>query len=138
MDRLSTDARSALMARVRSQNTVPEMTVRRLLHRMGYRFRLHRKDLPGSPDIVLPKYKIAIFVHGCFWHRHAGCRRCSTPRSNAEFWEEKFRRNVARDAQNMEKIINEGWTPIVIWECETKSADALAQKMHYLLMPKLT
>ncbi|WP_454018530.1 very short patch repair endonuclease [Azospirillum sp. Marseille-Q6669] len=133
MDRLSTEARSALMARVRSRNTSPEIAVRRLLHSMGYRFRLHRKNLPGSPDLILPKYMIAIFVHGCFWHRHAGCRRCSTPRSNVEFWEEKFRRNVARDARNTQLLGELGWRTVIVWECETKSVSYLRQKLGELL-----
>lgn len=133
MDRLSAKARSALMARVRSRNTAPEIAVRRLLHKMGCRFRLHREDLPGSPDVVLPKYRTAIFVHGCFWHRHSGCRRCSTPRSNVEFWEEKFRRNVLRDSQNLRQLEELGWRAAIIWECETKSVSELEQKLHALL-----
>ncbi|MGR0183447.1 very short patch repair endonuclease [Azospirillum aestuarii] len=130
MDRLSTEARSALMARIRSQDTAPEYAVRRALHMMGYRFRLHRADLPGSPDVVLPKYRMAIFVHGCFWHRHHGCRRCSMPRSNTKFWEEKFQRNVKRDVRNMEDLKSRGWRAVVIWECETKSGEELVRRIR--------
>lgn len=112
--------RSQMMSGIRSRDTRPELVVRRWLHRNGYRFRLHRKDLPGSPDIVLPGRRIAIFVHGCFWHRHAGCRLSYNPKSNVERWQAKFRENVERD--NRQRIALEalGWSPIVIWECEVR------------------
>ena len=112
------EQRSRNMSAIKSKNTKPEIAVRKLLHSMGYRFRLHRKDLPGSPDIVLPKYKTAIFVHGCFWHRHANCKYASTPKTRKEFWENKFRANVKRDLEIQEKIKNIGWKSVVIWECE--------------------
>ena len=114
------------MSRVRSKNTTPEMRVRSLLHRMGYRFRLHLKDLPGNPDIVLPKYRTAIFIHGCFWHRHSGCSRTSTPTTNPEFWDQKFRGNVNRDRKNAKKLAEHGWKVVVVWECETRNTDELA------------
>ena len=95
---------------------------------MGYRFRLHRKDLPGSPDIVLPKYKTVIFVHGCFWHRHENCKYASTPKTRKEFWESKFKANVKRDKEIQEKIKNIGWQSVVIWECELKSTKQIKQK----------
>ena len=87
---------------------------------MGYRFRLHKRDLPGNPDIVLPRYKIALFVNGCFWHRHEGCKHSTIPKTRTEFWIEKFRGNVDRDKFNQAKLISMGWTPLIIWECETK------------------
>ncbi len=114
------EKRSKNMAAIKSKNTKPEITVRKLLHSMGYRFRLHRKDLPGKPDIVLPKYKIALFVHGCFWHRHEGCKYSTIPKTRTEFWIEKFRDNVERDKLNQAKLISMGWTPLIVWECETK------------------
>lgn len=128
--------RSRIMRAVGQKHTAPEMTVRRVLHKLGYRFRVQRRELPGSPDIVLPKYKTVIFVHGCFWHRHPGCRKATTPKTRAEFWAEKFERNVARD-QLKETILREmGWHVIIIWECETKSAETLAIKLVAALPPK--
>ncbi len=108
------------MARVRQKDTRPEITVRRCLHALGYRFRLHRRDLPGTPDIVLPKRRKAIFVHGCFWHRHPGCPRASMPKTRIEYWETKFRRNVERDQQAVTALQAAGWEPMVIWECQTR------------------
>lgn len=110
------------MSRIRGQNTKPEMTLRSALHRSGLRFRIHRKDLPGKPDIVLPRHRIAVLVHGCFWHRHAGCRYATTPATNTAFWEEKFRRNVERDAENATALERAGWQVITVWECELRSS----------------
>lgn len=118
------------MSRVRGRDTKPEMIVRRMLHGMGYRFRLHRRDLPGSPDIVLPSRQIAIFVHGCFWHRHPGCRLASMPRTRTEFWEGKFARNVARDEADVLRLQELGWQVIVIWECETRDPRRLEQRLQ--------
>ena len=109
------------MSRIRSKNTSPEVALRRELHAMGFRFRLHRKDLPGKPDIVLPRYRTAVFVHGCFWHRHDGCKVATTPKSNTGFWQEKFDRNVARDARSEDLLKDQGWKVIVVWECELSS-----------------
>ena len=120
-DRLTPERRSRLMSRVRSKNTKPELIVRSLVHAMGYRFRLHRRDLPGCPDLVLAAYKTALFVHGCFWHRHRGCRKASEPSTRVEFWTDKFRRNVARDRKNRARLLNAGWRVIVVWECETRN-----------------
>lgn len=117
------------MRAVGQKHTRPEMVVRRALHSLGYRFRIHRQDLPGSPDIVLPKYKTAIFVHGCFWHRHSGCKKATMPKTRAEFWARKFEHNVARDKQNEVALLELGWHVLIIWECETKPADALAAKL---------
>lgn len=129
-DKLSKSARSALMGRVGSRNTSPEICVRRFLHAAGYRFRLHRKDLPGSPDIVLPRYGVCIFVHGCFWHRHPGCKRTSMPATNREFWVAKFRKNRLRDKKVQKELLRLGWKPHVIWECETRDADLLEEKVR--------
>ena len=113
------------MSRVRSKNTSPELRVRRAAHALGLRFRLHRKDLPGCPDLVFPKYRVALFVHGCFWHRHPGCTKASMPKSHAEFWQAKFDANVARDVRLASELDTQGWRVVTIWECETKAADAL-------------
>ena len=123
------EQRSKNMSAIKSKNTKPEIKVRKVLHLMGYRFRLHRKDLPGSPDIVLPKFKTVIFVHGCFWHRHENCKYASNPKTRKEFWENKFKANVKRDKEIQEKIINIGWQYVVIWECETKNIDNLREKL---------
>ena len=121
------------MKAVGTENTGPEMTVRKALHRLGYRFRLHRKDLPGSPDIVLPKYKTVIFVHGCFWHRHKGCKKATTPKTNTEYWQAKFRQNVDRDKRNKRALEALGWRVVVVWQCEVptveKAMDTLIAKL---------
>ena len=117
------EQRSRNMSAIKSKNTKPEIKVRKILHSMGYRFRLHRKDLPGSPDIVLPKYKTVIFVHGCFWHRHENCKYASTPKTRQEFWEAKFRENINRDKLNQENLSSKGWKIIIVWECEIKDKD---------------
>jgi DNA mismatch endonuclease (patch repair protein) len=112
--------RSRMMAGIRGKNTKPELVVRRYLHACGYRFRLHRKDLPGQPDLVLPKYKLAIFVHGCFWHRHENCVYATSPQSRCLFWEEKLTSNVKRDKIQLERLAVLGWRVLVIWECGLK------------------
>ena len=121
--------RAALMSRVRSKNTKPEVLVRSALHGLGYRFRLHQGNLPGRPDIVLPKYKTAIFVHGCFWHRHKGCPKTTTPKTRVDFWEDKFAANITRDRRNEEALCAAGWQVLVIWECETKDPENLGAKL---------
>ena len=123
------EQRSRNMSAIKSKNTKPEIAVRKLLHSMGYRFRLHRKDLPGSPDIVLPKYKTVIFVHGCFWHRHENCKYASTPKTRKEFWNKKFNDNILRDKKNLEILSSLGWKIIIIWECETKNIENLRDKI---------
>lgn len=120
MDSLSPEKRSWNMSQIRGKNTKPELAVRSALHRLGFRFSLHRKDLPGKPDLVLPKYHAAIFVHGCFWHRHKGCKLAYSPKTKQEFWQQKFSSNVDRDKRNLDAIAELGWNPIVIWECEIK------------------
>ena len=126
-------SRSALMSRVRQKNTGPELAVRRCLHALGYRFRLHRTDLPGTPDIVLPKYRKAIFVHGCFWHRHQGCKKTTTPKTRVDFWKEKFQANVQRDENNTRDLCRAGWEPFVIWECEAVDPSRLTDRLKLLL-----
>ena len=118
------EQRSRNMSAIKSKNTKPEIKVRKVLHSMGYRFRLHVKDLPGSPDIVLPKYKTVIFVHGCFWHRHKNCKYASTPKTRQEFWEAKFRENSNRDRINQENLFSKGWKIIIVWECEIKDKNS--------------
>lgn len=113
------------MARIGPKNTKPEILVRRALHRLGFRFRLHRRDLPGRPDIVLPKYRTAIFVHGCFWHRHPGCRRTTTPKTREDFWRSKFEANILRDRKATEALENAGWNVMVLWECEIAAGSAM-------------
>lgn len=117
------------MSRIKGKNTRPERIVRSLLHRMGYRFRLHGKDLPGRPDIVLPKYRAVIFVHGCFWHRHRRCRNCTTPTNNRVFWVKKLEGNVARDRVNARALRKLGWKVVVVWECEVASAEGLKRRL---------
>ncbi len=109
------------MSRIRSKNTKPEKRLRSLLHRVGYRFRINVKRLPGSPDIALPKYRTIIFVHGCFWHRHAGCKYAYTPKSRIEFWENKFRNTIERDQKKANALEASGWQVLVVWECELKN-----------------
>lgn len=105
------------MRQVKSNGTSPEMKVRRALHAAGFRYRLHRKDLPGNPDLVLPRFRIALFIHGCFWHWH-GCKRSRMPQDNRSYWETKIQRNVARDRKTLEALKLSGWSPSIIWECE--------------------
>jgi DNA mismatch endonuclease, patch repair protein len=126
MDKISGTKRSKNMAAVRSKNTSPELRVRRMLHSMGYRFRLHRKDLPGKPDIVLSKYRLCIFVNGCFWHQHSGCKRATIPQTRKEFWGEKLYQNKKRDELCFIELVRLGWQVCTIWECEAKNLDALA------------
>jgi DNA mismatch endonuclease, patch repair protein len=112
--------RSRMMSGIRGKDTKPEMIVRRALHKAGFRYRLHEKKLPGKPDIVLPKYKTAIFVHGCFWHGH-GCKDFKWPKSRVEFWRDKIEGNVARDRREMAALGKMGWQVLIVWECETKA-----------------
>lgn len=127
MDKLTKEHRSWNMSRIRGSNTTPEKLVRSYLHRMGYRFRLHRKDLPGKPDIVLPRYRTVIMVHGCFWHRHQGCKFAYTPKSRVEFWQRKFQSNVIRDKLVARQLRSLGWRILVIWECQVNDGKKLAQ-----------
>lgn len=124
------------MSRIKNRDTKPELIVRSLLHRKGYRFRLHRKDLPGKPDIVLPRFKKIIFVHGCFWHRHKGCRYSYKPKSRINFWQEKFSQNVKRDQEVHDALLKLGWEVHVIWECETKKSEVLDKIVEKIFSQK--
>lgn len=119
-DKVDAATRSRIMARVKGKDTSPEMIVRKAIHAAGFRFRLHRKDLPGKPDIVLSKYKTVVFIHGCFWHGHK-CKHFRMPSSNVTYWNEKIERNIRRDAIAMESLISAGWKVYVIWECDLSS-----------------
>ena len=130
MDVFTKEKRSRIMSKVKGKNTKPERLVRSLLHGMGYRFRLHRRDLPGNPDIVFPKHKKVIFVHGCFWHGHEDCLRSKRPSSNQEFWDEKLNKNIQRDKNNILTLRNMGWTPLIIWTCEIKDIVLLKLKLQ--------
>jgi DNA mismatch endonuclease (patch repair protein) len=118
------------MRRVAARGANAEMIVRRALHALGFRFRLHRRDRPGSPDIVLPRWRTVIFVHGCFWHRHPGCRRTTTAKSRAAFWQAKFESNVARDRRVTEALERDGWTEEIVWECDALDADRLGSRLR--------
>lgn len=118
------------MSRIRGANTKPELRLRRLLHGMGLRYRLHRRDLPGKPDIVFPSAKTVVFVHGCYWHRHEGCRLTTTPKTNVEFWQTKFDANVRRDASARAELERLGWAVITVWECETRDDTLLREAVH--------
>jgi DNA mismatch endonuclease (patch repair protein) len=133
LDNLTSAQRSAHMARIRATDTGPEMVVRRAAHALGLRFRLHRRDLPGSPDLVFPGRRRTLFVHGCYWHRHPGCRLAYSPKSNTDFWQAKFNRNVARDAAAIAALQAAGWQADVIWECETRRPETIPDRLRSLL-----
>ena len=129
-DTVDPAVRSRMMRAVRQKDTKPEIVVRRLMHCMGYRFRLAVRSLPGSPDIVLPRYRCAVFVHGCFWHRHEGCPRTTTPATRREFWERKFQANQARDRRVQDTLITLGWDVVVLWECWTRDLVKLEERLR--------
>jgi len=133
MDTVNAGVRSEIMRKVGRVNTKPELAVRRVLHALGCRFRLHRSDLPGTPDIVLPKYRTVIFVHGCFWHRHARCRKATTPESNYDYWQRKFDSNRRRDRRNKRGLSKMGWRCCVVWECQTKDRARLETTLLAML-----
>ena len=137
VDSLTKERRSWNMGRVHSKDTKPELIVRSILHRSGYRFRLHNEALPGKPDIVLAKYRTVIFVHGCFWHRHKNCPDATIPKTNTAFWEHKLNRNVERDKRTQITLQQLGWKILVVWECETTKPDKLVNKLHGFLKTKL-
>jgi DNA mismatch endonuclease, patch repair protein len=137
-DSVSKKRRSEIMGLVKNKNTRPEIALRQLLHGMGYRFRLHRGDLPGRPDIVLPKWRTVVFLHGCFWHRHAGCPNTRTPKSKIKFWTKKFDDNVSRDVENQRTLLGMGWRVLVIWECEMQNLDAVASRVRYVMEDRKT
>lgn len=123
-------SRGDIMRAVKRAHTGPEIVVRRALHALGLRFRLHRRDLPGSPDIVLPRFRTVVFVHGCFWHRHPGCRYASIPKTRQEYWLPKFKANVERDAKKEAQLCELGWRVLVIWECETRKPAKLEERLR--------
>jgi DNA mismatch endonuclease (patch repair protein) len=118
------------MSRIRAKNTKPELIVRSLIHRLGFRYRLHVRSLPGCPDIVLPRWKSVVFVHGCFWHRHLGCSLAYTPKSRTEFWVSKLEGNASRDRNSTKLLKKQGWKPLVVWECELRDADKLRRRLN--------
>ena len=130
VDTVSPEKRSRIMAAITAKDTKPELTVRRAIHAMGYRFRLHRKDLPGKPDLVLARHKLVVFVHGCFWHQHKGCKIANVPKSRPEYWLPKLRSNTERDIASRAALEELGWRVEVIWECETKDLDRLADRLE--------
>ena len=146
MDVVSKDVRSKMMANIRGTNTVPEMKIRKLLHKNGFRYRLHPRELPGRPDIVLPRYHLCILIHGCFWHRHPGCRYATTPSSREDFWRSKFEQNVNRDTRNRHELLQQGWRVFELWECGIRKPEVAMNwlleavpdsKKHYISWPEL-
>jgi DNA mismatch endonuclease (patch repair protein) len=133
VDSIDQATRSSVMARVRGKNTQPEMIVRKLVFAAGYRYRLHVRSLPGSPDLVFPSRKKVIFVHGCFWHRHDNCKRSRMPKSRVEFWSEKLNGNKTRDERNFAALTQAGWRVHVVWECELDDHKALEEELHRFL-----
>jgi DNA mismatch endonuclease (patch repair protein) len=136
MDTISKKHRSWNMARIRAKNTKPELKVRSILHRSGYRFRLHVQELPGCPDIVLPKWKTIVFVNGCFWHRHKGCKFAYSPKTRQAFWQKKFRENVKRDARKALALAALGWRVETVWECEIANPENLFRRLQLIKRPK--
>ena len=132
-DVFSKEKRSWLMGRVKGRDTKPEILVRSFIHRMGYRFRIHRRDLPGNPDIVFPRHGKVIFVHGCFWHGHEGCPRSTRPTSNKRFWNEKLDGNIERDKRFRRALQRMGWKVFVVWQCETREPEKLLRKLERIL-----
>jgi DNA mismatch endonuclease (patch repair protein) len=130
--------RSRIMRAVKPKDTKPELAVRRALHALGFRFRLHRRDLPGSPDIVLPRHRAVVLVHGCFWHQHDGCRHGVLPRTRRRYWRPKLRRNVARDAEVATALAALGWRVLVVWECELRDDGALGQRLSAFMRRQST
>lgn len=133
MDKISPERRSTNMRNIRSKNTAPELVLRRLLYKLGYRYRLHGRHLPGRPDIVFSGRRKIIYVHGCFWHQHSGCREGRLPSSRLEYWEPKLQRNRARDASNQTRLEADGWEVLVVWECQTKKTGLLIEMLKHFL-----
>lgn len=132
-DHLTSEKRSRLMGRIRSKGSTPEMIVRRAAHALGYRFRLHRRDLPGTPDLVFPSRRKVVFVHGCWWHQHPGCKKATGSKTQTDFWAAKFARNVARDRCAEVALRDSGWDVLTIWECEARDTDAVSAKLDRYL-----
>lgn len=133
MDIVDSARRSEMMSRIKGRDTTPEIVVRQMAHRLGFRFRLYRKDLPSHPDLVFPRHRAVVLVHGCFWHRHSGCQYAYTPKTRVRFWSDKFSQNVARDRRNEDALRRLGWQVLVIWECETRNETAVEKRLlNYL------
>ncbi len=132
-DSLTKARRSWNMSRIKGKDTAPEKIVRSILHRLGYRFRLHKTKLPGRPDVVLPKHQTIVFVHGCFWHRHKNCKDATMPKTRREWWQAKLEGNTARDRRNQSALRREGWRVLTVWECETEKPEKLTQRLSLLL-----
>ena len=134
-DIVDPETRSRMMSGIRGKDTKPELALRRALHARGFRYRLHDKKLPGKPDLILPKFHAAIFVHGCFWHRHEGCKHATTPATRPEFWQAKFRENVERDQRNIDALLALGWRVAVVWECEIRKdlAEAVDRTERWIM-----
>jgi DNA mismatch endonuclease (patch repair protein) len=135
-DHLNPDRRSWNMAQIRSRDTAPEMRVRRIAHGLGYRYRLHCRHLPGTPDLVFPRYRFVLFVHGCFWHRHKGCPLATMPKTRVDFWRRKFLENINRDRQVAAAIRKAGWRRAVIWQCQTKNPEVIEKFLLKLKLPR--
>lgn len=133
MDTLTPDQRKRCMRNIRGKNTKPEIIVRSISHALGFRFRLNQKNLPGTPDLVFRKYNLCLFIHGCFWHRHHGCKFSYTPKSRQDFWLNKFSRNIVRDQKKEEELRRLGWRVEIIWECETKNIATLRERLQKLI-----
>lgn len=134
-DTLTIEERSRLMAKIKGKNTGPERAMRSLLHRAGYRFRLHVRSLPGTPDIVLPRHRAVVFVHGCFWHRHPRCKTAAMPKSHRKFWADKFARNVANDRKHRRKLRRLGWRVVTVWECQLRHPERVRARIEKALRP---
>lgn len=138
MDVVDRATRSRMMSGIKGKHTKPELAVRKFLHAHGYRFRLHRADLPGKPDIVLPRFRTCIFVHGCFWHQHPGCKYAYSPKSKQDFWLPKLAKNIERDEISEKKLREMGWQVVIIWECDTKNTEILATRVREALVPAIS
>jgi len=136
IDKISDEKRSTQMRLIRSKDTKPELVIRKALYSLGYRYRLHAKNLPGHPDLAFPGRKKVIYVHGCFWHRHAGCKKNRTPKSKLDYWEPKFAANVERDLRNQQELQEMGWEFLVVWECELKNIEEITEKAINFLEKK--
>ena len=137
-DVFTPEKRSAIMARIKGQNTKPEILVRKLVHSLGYRFRLHKHKLPGKPDLVLPRFEKVIFVHGCFWHGHVACSRATLPSTNVDFWQKKILGNTTRDAKVKRELKRSGWQVLVVWQCQTTDIPALTARLLRFLRKQRT
>lgn len=136
-DVVTPEQRSRNMSKIKGKNTKPEMIVRSMCHELGLRYRLHRKDLPGTPDLVFPKHRLCLFVHGCFWHRHSGCKYAYTPKSRLDFWLPKLAKNVERDINAQRALEVSGWRVSIIWECQTKNTDTLRTEIQKMINPEV-